>query len=261
MKHLPALVVPLILSLQIIGAEELDLVASNLDFPPANQLRISGNACGPAALLTAFGSGTDRWQELVRIIPAKEERMRLSYIIRGYGSRPSKHLDRKRWNRGGGIGLADLTDIANEMQGGRWLPKIRHEILLQKKSAPRQKLLKQAHAHLEDSFRKGLPPIISLQRLARRKSPGAAVPTWQVVHGHFVTVVAMPKKLDRRATSFRIRYADPWGGRIVVGTIRADDRSDYPALVADVPASEVGKDRLKPGEQSLVVLSAALGAL
>ena len=260
MRRFP-LVLSLLATLQSTGAGELDRVAANPAFPPSNQLRISGNACGPAALLTAFGSGTDRWQELVRAIPAKDDRLRLSYIIRGYGSRPSNHLDRKRWNGGGGIGLADLTDIANEMKGERWLPKIRHEVLLQGKRDTSQELLKHAHAHLEDSFRKGLPPIISLQRLAYRKAPGAKAPTWQVVHGHFVTIIAMPRKLDRRATFFRIRYADPWGGRIAEGAIRADARSGYPALVADVPSSEVGKDRLRAGERSLVVLSAVLGAL
>lgn len=258
MRPVP-LALSLVLSLASALAGDLDLVAANPAFPPSNQLRISGNACGPAALLTAFGSGTAPWQELVHAIPAKEDRMRLSYIIRGYGSRPSNHLDRKRWNRGGGIGLADLTDIANEMKGKRWLPKVRHQVLLQQKSGPQHKLLKLAHARLEDSFRKGLPPIISLQRLAYRKAPGAEAASWQVVHGHFVTVVAMPRKLSRRATSFRIRYADPWGGRVAEGIIRTNDQSGYPALLAEVPSSEIGKDRLKPGERSMVVLSAALG--
>ncbi len=173
----------------------------------------------------------------------------------------AQHLDRKRWNRTSGVGLADLTDIANEMRGESWLPEIRNEILLQGKRESQQKLLKRAHARLEKSFKNGLPPIISMQRLALRKSAGSPTPAWHLVHGHFVTVVAMPDKLDRKATSFRFRYADPWGGRVAEGVIRTSERSGYPALAADVPKSEVGKDRLQTGESSIVVLAAALGAL
>ncbi len=254
-------VVLLLASLQAVGNDGFDVVAANPSFPPANQLRISGNACGPAALVTAFGSGTERWRERIAIIPAKDNRLRTSYIIRAYGTRPSLHLDRKRWNRTSGIGLADLTDIANEMRGERWLPKIRNDVLLRQKRESQQELLKRAHSRLEKCFKKGLPPIISMQRLALRRTTPASAPAWHTVHGHFVTVIAMPDKLDRKATSFRIRYADPWGGRIADGVIRAGDQSGYPALIADVPKSEIGKDRLKPGEASIVVLSAVLGAL
>ena len=35
---------------------ELDLLAPNPDFMPVNQLLVSGNGCGPAALLNAFGN-------------------------------------------------------------------------------------------------------------------------------------------------------------------------------------------------------------
>lgn len=243
------------------GDEGFDLVAANPGFPPANQLRLSGNACGPAALLTAFGSGTERWQERILLIPSKDSRLRMSYIIRVFGSRRSQHLDRKRWNRDSGIGLADLTDIANEMRGTKWLPKIRNELLLRKGRESQQKLLKRAHAHLEKSLKNGLPPIISMQRLALRPDPHTNTAAWHLVHGHFVTVIAMPGKLDRQATAFRIRYADPWGGRIADGVVRTNERSGYPALAMDAPRSEVGRDRLKKGEPSIVVLSAVLGAL
>lgn len=253
-------VLSLLLTLSAVGDGVLDVVAANPGFPPANQLRISGNACGAAALLTAFGSGTGRWQERVSIIPSEDERLRMSYIIRVFGTRPSQHLDRKRWNRTSGIGLADLTDIANEMCGDRWLPGIRSEILLQGKRESPHALLKRAHSRLEKSFKKGLPPIISLQRLALRKDARSPNPAWHMVHGHFVTVVAMPGKLERKATSFRFRYADPWGGRTAEGVIHTDDRSGYPALVASVPRSEIGEDRLRTGESSIVVLSAVLGA-
>ncbi len=169
-------------------------------------------------------------------------------------------VDRKRWNRSSGVGLADLTDIANEMRGNHWLPKIRNEVLLQKKRESQTELLKRAHSRLEKSFKKGLPPIISIQRLVWRPIPGTKVKGWHMVHGHFVTVTAMPDNLDRKATWFPIRYADPWGGRVVDGVIRAGDHNGYPALIADMPKSGVGKDLLKPGEQTLVVLSAVLGA-
>lgn len=256
-----AFIFPVLVTLPAAGeADGFDLVAANAEFPPANQLRISGNACGPAALLTAFGSGTERWQERVRIIPSKSPRLRMSYIIRVFGSRQSQHLDRKRWHPARGVGLADLTDIANEMRGPKWLPRIRSELLLRNRRESENELLKRAHARLRRSFKNGLPPIISMQRLALRRDQGTGAPAWSVVHGHFVTVVAMPGKLDRNDTAFRLRYADPWGGRHAEAAIRIDDRSGYPALAIHAPESEVGRDRLKEGEPSIVVLSAVLGA-
>ena len=72
--------------------------------------------------------------------------------------------------------------------------------------------------------------------------------------------MALPSKLERGATSFPIRYADPWGGKILSGSLGADGRVNYPGLLATVPSSRFGKDKVRKDEASIVSLSAAIGA-
>ncbi len=242
------------------GGSGLDLVAANPGFQPLNQLRVSGNACGPAALLSAYGFGSDRWQALGTAVPGETDRQRISHVIRGYGMRRSSHLDRPRWTRKSGMSLLDLTDIANEMRGGRWLPALHNEVLILKPRESPRKLLKRTHGRIAKSLKRGFPPVISLQRLAMRPSGADKAESWQIVHGHFLVVIALPAKLTKNATTLPIRYADPWGGRVLEGTLRIAPQTGYPALVADTPATMVGKRYLKPGETSIVTLSTILGA-
>ena len=242
------------------GSDEYDLVAANPGFQPLNQLRVSGNACGPAALLSSFGYGSDRWQALGRAVPGTDDRKRISHVIRGYGMRRSSHLDRPRWTKSSGVSLIDLTDIANEMRGKHWLPTLRNEILILKPRETHPKLLKRTHARIAKSFRNGFPPVISLQRLAMRPNGSGESESWQVVHGHFLVVIGLPKKLEKNTAILPIRYADPWGGRVLEGTIRISPQTGYPALVADTPSTKVGKRFLKKDETSIVTLSAILGA-
>jgi hypothetical protein len=243
------------------GENGPELGAPNPGFQPVNQLRVSGNACGPAALLSAFGFGSEKWQEPGKAVKGDGDRARITYVIRGYGMRKSAHLERPRWNKTSGVGLLDLTDIANEMRGSRWLPTLRNEVLILGSRETQTKLLKRTHSRIAKSLKSGFPPIVSLQRLAMRGNGSGPTKSWHVVHGHFVVIIGLPAKLPRNATSIPIRYADPWGGRILEGTLRADPNAGYPAIIADTPETKVGKRYLKDGEASIVTLAAVIGVL
>lgn len=249
-----------LLATTLLSFADLDLTAPNPTFTPVNQLKVSGNACGPAALLNAFGFGSKKWQELGTSIPASTDRSRLTYVIRGYGLKQSQHLDRLRWTKSRGVNLLDLTDMANEMRGSRWLAKIQNEVFLKEHRETDSKLIQRIHSHLATSMKKGLPPIISLQRFASPAHGKTTTTDWRLVHGHFVVVTALPSKIDRKATSFSFRYADPWGGKVHEGSLRIDPNCSYPAALVSVPKSDVGKRSLKKGESSIVALAAAVGA-
>ena len=82
LRMIAALIIGLLaLSPAASGNEKIDLVAPNPEFHPLNQLRVSGNACGPAALLSAFGFGSERWQELGKTVPGSNDRQRISAVI------------------------------------------------------------------------------------------------------------------------------------------------------------------------------------
>ena len=249
----------LVTMLTVAAAPELR-EASNSSATPANQLVVSGNACGPTALLNAFRFGDASWQRAPDALTGDTARQRIYTIIREFGMRPSAHLGgRPRWSRKG-VNIADLTDIANEMTRGHYLPQLQQEVLFRDSRETPEKLLRRTHAHLETSLKKGLPPLISLRRYVKRDG------SWMALEAHFVTVTSVPRKLDKQARSFAIHYIDPWGGKSCQGTIAlpnkpvlADTSAASPCLVAEFPDASVGRKLVRSGEGSSLVPAAIMG--
>ncbi len=239
--------------------------APNASAVPANQLVVAGNACGPTALLNAFRFGSASWQQVSTSIIGKNDRERIFTIIREIGMRPSKHLaDHPRWSRRG-VGLADLKDMANEMSLKHGLPDLRDEVFFINPRETPDKLLTRVHQRLEKSLAKGFPPIISLRRLALRK-PTDGVAQWVIIDSHFVTLIAVPRKLEKNARSFPVRYIDPWGGLHSEGKIGIsekpvlkDPRGHSSCLEAQFPKANVGNKRLRSGETSVLTIAAGIG--
>ena len=239
--------------------------APNLTAVPANQLVVAGNACGPAALLNAFRFGNTDWQRASDAIAGANDKERILRIIREIGMRPSKHVPgHPRWSRRG-VSLADLHDMADEMTAGHYLPQFSEEVFFLKPRESPEKLLRRVHQRLEKSLAKGLPPVVSLRRYALRKSSGNP-PQWTVIDAHFVTLTAIPRKLDKQARSFPVSYIDPWGGKRCQGLIGipaqpafADAAGNSSCLEAVFPLTAVGKTRVGKSEQTLLSISAAIG--
>ncbi len=249
------------------GAAAAEMTAApNGGAAPVNQLAISGNACGPAALLAAFRTGSEKWQRPGQAVEGENDRQRLGFIIRKVAMRPSKNLPgRTRWSRSG-VNVADLTDMANEMAAGHFLPPVGYEIFFMKPGETQEVLLRRVHARLEKSLSKGLPPVLSIRRYIRKKGE------WTVAEAHFVTITALPRKLEKGGRSFRVSYLDPWGGRRCEGEIAisikgflagdpaaAADPSLAPCLEAVFPEALVGKSKIGKGEPTLLAVSAAIG--
>lgn len=234
--------------------------APNAGAPPVNQLSISGNACGPAALLSAYRLGNGSWQAAETALEGTGDKGRLSYWIRRHGLRPSATLKgRMRWNQGG-INAEDLLAAANEAGKPLYLPALKLDDLFRRRGEKPQALVKRTHARFADSLEKGFPPVLSLRRFVLR---GGA---WVPVQGHFVTVTAVPEKLPRGAEGFAISYVDPWGGKRCEGYLKvpgrpllAADAAASPCLLAEVPAANIGKKEVRRGETTAVVPAAAIG--
>lgn len=229
---------------------------------PANQLVVAGNACGPTALLNAFRFGNPAWQRASNALAGDTDKQRISTIIRQRGMQPSSHLvGHPRWSRKG-VNLADLCDIANEMTRGHFLPLVSQEVLFLTPGETQEKLLKRTHQRLATSLAKGLPPVVSLRRYAKRGQPAQ----WVVIDAHFVTLTAIPHKLEKGARSFPISYLDPWGGKLCQGTISlperailADSAAASPCLEAVFPQASVGKKSVRAGEPTALTVAAVLG--
>ena len=228
----------------------------------ANQLVVAGNACGPTALLNSFRFGNKDWQRASGALAGENDKQRISTIILQYGVRPSKHINgRARWSKKG-VNIADLTDIANEMTIGQALPIVQQEILFLKPGETQEKLLKRVHYQLNTSLAKGLPPVLSLRRYAKRDKTGQ----WTVLDAHFVTLTSIPRKLGKGDRSFPVTYLDPWGGKICQGSIAisnrailADAAASSPCLEADFPQASVGRKLIRHGEPTALTVAAVLG--
>ncbi|MEJ6560422.1 MAG: hypothetical protein QNK83_14435 [Akkermansiaceae bacterium] len=243
-------------------AQENWRAAPDLSHKPINQLRTSGNACGPACLLEAFQSGSEKWQQSAAVITGDTQRARLLKIIKGHGARASKvNPKRRRWDQRGGINAEDLAIIANEMRTRSWMGTAKQELFFKGSRETQAKLLKRAHADLRNSLKKGLPPIMSIRRVALRQPPGSAIPSWLTLKRHYAVLTGLPESLPKNATSFAVSYRDPWGGYSCTGIVRiaTQPETGIATLILDFPKSTMGKDLVRKNENSALSFSSAIG--
>ncbi|MBC7979073.1 MAG: hypothetical protein H7Y36_00750 [Armatimonadetes bacterium] len=233
--------------------------AQNLDARPFNQLLLSGNACGPTALLNSYRYAKPSWRKLAENPPHLSDRDRIRAIVSGPAMRPSVSLPgRARWSRNG-VNLTDLRDIANEISKTEMLPALSQETLFLKPGESQQKFLRRVHSRLVQSLAEGFPPILSIRRFVKRGS------TWSAIQGHFVTITSVAT-LPSNATSFDLNYVDPLGGKFSSGKIAitpeaflTSDPARNPNLEALFPSSRIGKSSLRSGDKSILAVSATLG--
>ena len=259
MPHLRRIEILLIALAGSCGAAEIR-GAPNQGAAPVNQLSVSGNACGPAALLASCRFGNASWQAAANSLPGTTDKEKLTQWIKRHGLKPSATLKgRMRWSNGG-INVEDLVTAANEMNRSLYLPTLAIDDLFRRKGEKPQDLFKRVHGHLDRSLTRGFPPVLSLNRCVLRNG------VWAPVQGHFVTVTAVPAKLAKGESAIRISYVDPWGGKRCEGVIKMADRAilaadpeSSPCLISEVPASTIGKKDVKRGEASVVVPAAVIG--
>jgi hypothetical protein len=245
----------------LLGAQDTITIPNNTA-SPINQRRAYGNACGPASLLNAFQYGDQKWQKVFKAVPGTDSRSRIRYVVAAWGNKPSKHLkNTQRWKPKEGINLLDLTDMANEMRSGYYLPKIKNAVLSQKSKESRSQFLQRIHGKLAKSLKKGLPPILSIRRFAYQFSKEVGQKSWWPIRAHFIVVTEIPKKIPPHATSFKIRYVDPYGGFVREGKIQTNTGNFLrcPYLGADLPKTDVGKSLVKSNDETLLTFPSIIG--
>ena len=242
------------------GTTQIRTTVAAEDARAVNQLAVSGNACGPAALINSIRFADTRWQGAYRVIDGETDRGQLFTIIRRHGMRPSPHLGgRMRWSRRG-VNVIDLADIANEITAATGLPEIHHDILAPNPGETPARQLVRTHRRLETSLARGLPPVLSIRRFALRENTDG-VREWTGIDAHFVTITHVPRRLPRNAEFFTVQYIDPWGAHHHEGEIRLGDSSSsaIPFPEARFPSANVGKNRVRSGEKTILVASAVIG--
>lgn len=218
-----------------------------------DQLAVSGNACGPAALLNSMRFADARWQPAMSRFEGQSDRAVLAGVIRHHGMRASPHLGgRPRWSKRG-INVVDLTDIANELLAPQRAGLLRHEVLAAVPACDSSRLLALAHQRIGRSLRRGVPPILSLRRFVYRDG------AWDAVDAHFITITAVSRWLPRGADAFAIESIDPWGGVHDQGRIRMPQSDSAGFLIADLPESNRDGRHPRGRGASFVAASAVIG--
>jgi len=230
--------------------------------PAVNQLRTDGNACGPACLLDALRSGSQKWRNSIAGIEGQNDTAKIKKIIYRFARRGSR-LDpkRPRWHARSGINAIDLADIANELRSEKWMGTVKQEIFFRKNREAQPALLKRVHKELSSSLKKGLPPILHVRRVVWRTPAGTTTKAWLTVKRHYLVLTGLPAKLPRNAASFPVTYHDPWGGQKYQGTVQITDEKSggLPTLVATFPKSNIGKSLVRKNEPTCLSLSSAIG--
>lgn len=258
-------VLALLLAFSAEGMAQERIAAPCMEAPVVNQLAVSGNACGPAALLNAFRSGSKDWLRAFDAVEGGSDRERILSVIRRIGMRPSSHSPGvARWSRRG-VSVADLREMANDMAEDLFLPMLSEEVFFRSGRESPERLLARIHQRFAKSLNKGLPPILSIRRYVKRAGRDG-VPVWLVVHAHFVTVTSLPRKLPRGALSFPVTYIDPWGGRRLEGTLAIPAEPVFPdatglssCIEARFAKSAVGSSMVRKNEKSVLVAAAGIG--
>jgi len=245
------------------------LIVPNPGAKAINQISIQKYGCGPASLINAYRFGSPKWNTATTKIVGNTDKEQFDFMVRYYGKIFSRHARASmRWDARSGINGLDLTDLANDFQERRKLslPKLKHTTHFVKEKKDHKTLLTNTHKHLTKSLQKGFPPLISVKRFAQKGS------RWRQVHGHFVVLHQIPGTLPPNATSFEIKYIDPWGGKIKTGTIKIPEKAFFainnadkkptfrksPTLSVDFPQSSLGKNLVKKNESSATILAASI---
>jgi len=251
------------------GTVQGPVIAPNPEAKALNQISIQKYGCGPASLINAYRFGSPKWYAATKKIVGDTDKKQFDFMVRYYGKIFSRYARASmRWDARSGINGLDLTDLANDFQTRRklTLPKLKHTTHFIKPKKDHKALLTATHKHLTKSLKSGFPPLISIKRFAQRGS------RWRQVHGHFVVLYEIPGSLPSNATSFQIKYIDPWGGKIKTGTIKIPEKAFFavnntekkptfrksPTLIVDFPQSRLGRHLVKKNESSATVLAASI---
>ncbi len=252
------------------------VTAPTTEAKAVNQRVIDKNGCGPTSLMNAYRFGSPAWHVGYDKLGANIDstnKQKFTDLVNRFGIHISRHNGMVRWDKRNGISTPDLCDMANDYQRSRRtnLPQLSVYTHFNPSDEANVTLLQDVHKKLRNSMLKGFPPILTIKRFTQRSMGGFLI--WKQVHGHFVTLYEIPGRIAPEATSFKIKYVDPWGGRILTGTVKIPEQSFYaidstlsknlkfrksPTLVVDFPHSSLGRHLIRKGERNVAILASSI---
>ena len=191
-----------------------------------DQLKYSDVACGPTAFLNSLQFGGQEYRDSLNFLKRKDEKGKITYMIDKFCKVPSRHNSLERFVKGGISGI-NLIDAINEYMVMKRLPKKQGMFVNRGRNETQQQLLKRVHYMWKKSLKAGFPPIIMLDSYSVKYQNQKF--TWHRLGGHFVTLAALPEKLDIDSKGFEFTYIDPYKAKLHKGYIYAEEIHPFAA--------------------------------
>jgi hypothetical protein len=207
------------------------------------QAEVGENACGPCALINSLSRGDDQLKRLLERLPGKTSHDKLRQLIKDYGSKPSEEYKGKkpRYQEASGITWVDMRHFVSDLFADRDLGPIQGSYLDRDKKEPLADHLQRVHRLLARSLAAGFPPVLSI-RSFYAKDQGKEF-RWEGLHGHWVTLVEIPKELAENEKGFRFGYADSVTGKVEYGYVYYDEARSFAAAKGNAEKWEWLHDR------------------
>lgn len=233
-----------------------------------NQLHYHTEACGPTSMLNAMAHGDAFWVSRFNRIPGDNDHDKIEQLINTLGKKLSKRsIGEFRWDaQYPGTRINDLRDMINEASATPKKQTTLYLLFREEKEQP-QAHLQRIHKQLHHLLSKGLPPPMNIERAYKHNN------TWFKAGSHMIVLYAIPESIAENATSFPIKYIDPYGGHISQGELRISNTRFYanmpwakdksmkltPALIADFPNTSVYLSTVPSGKTTVLYLQSAIG--
>lgn len=221
------LAAPLVLALLLkpIGVSRPDDAEPAKHRPIVAQGSIGVNACGPCALYNALVWGSDDLHRLAKELPGDGAAERIKAVIRKYGAKPSE--EHARYSDADGITWIDHLHLTNDLFRAHGVAPVHGRYLERRDKETPVDGLRRVHKLLRASLDAGLPPIVSVRSFAALNNGKEHL--WEGLHGHWVTIVEVPKALAEREKGFRFGFLDPELGTLEYGYAYAEEARDFAA--------------------------------
>ncbi len=163
------------------------------------------SGCGIASVLNALRLGAPANRRIDQKIKGLQE------VLDAYGTKPSSYYGEGTRIRQDGISGPDLHDIYNDLRKDNGLEPLAGNYLNSKKGETPEELALRIHGLLLNSLKEGEPPIILLNSQAALQNEAKKDFFWEGIHGHFVTIVAIPERPNSDG-GFELGYVDSFTG-------------------------------------------------
>ncbi len=250
-------------------------------------------ACGPASLLNSLLAGDVKHRRAFAQLPVEgaeaaeasrtarsgaADGERLRRLVETGGALAScEESGTRRFEPRTGVGPFDLLAWAKELRATLGLPGVSGAFLDRRAGVEGAAHLHRVHGLLARSIEAGVAPVVRMRLFSADAPRPGAVPKWEGVRAHWVSVLEVPQRLRSFDAGFELVYADPDTGAAATAYVHLERErnftaakgsaatwewvSDRPFLLVEAPSLKaLGRGRIAWHRRAIVTLDYSIHA-